>query len=101
MKSLILRSVARCSTPIVSYMHLSRKGGIMAKLYVTYGNGYAQRNCYSIVEGETELDCYRQIDEICGRHYAFSYRPDDFEDREGKPGQVARWGLIEIPLQPQ
>lgn len=73
----------------------------MARLYVTYGGGYDQRDCYSIVDGETEEDCYQQIVDVCGVHYAFTYRPDNFEPRQGRIGQVARYGLTEIPLQPQ
>lgn len=65
------------------------------KLYVTYGNGYDQRHCYSIVEGVDIIDCMTQVQRICGPRYAFTYTEEDFV------GQVERYDLTLIPLQPQ
>jgi hypothetical protein len=63
------------------------------KLYVTYGFGYSQRNCYSVVEGEDVVDCMKQITEVTDGVYAFSYYEDEFRH------QPERYGLTEIPLQ--
>lgn len=65
------------------------------RLYVTYGYGYDQRNNYSVVEGESYLLCQQTITATCGSAYAFSYTEADFR------GQAERYGLTEIPLQPQ
>lgn len=67
----------------------------MARLYVTYGMGYLQRNCYSVVEGTDELACMDEIQRVCGPDYAFSYREEEFA------GQPERHGLRQIRLQPQ
>jgi hypothetical protein len=67
----------------------------MIKLFVTYGNGYKQRNSYSVVEGETLKDCYEQIDKATNGKYAFTY------DTESFAGQIEKYGLTEIPLQAQ
>ena len=65
------------------------------KLYVTYGWGYKQRSNYSVVEGADMLACMDTIGRVCGSAYAFTYKEADFN------GQVGRYGLTEIPLQPQ
>ena len=65
------------------------------KLYVTYGWYYDQSGCYSVVEAEDYSACYEIIDRVAGSHYAFSYTEADFA------GQAERYGLTEIPLQPQ
>lgn len=65
------------------------------KMYVTYGCGYEQRDGYSVVEGYDVLDCIQKVQATCGRDYAFAYIEDEFA------GQPERYGLHEIPLQPQ
>ena len=65
------------------------------KLYVTYGNGYDQRKCYSIVEGKDTIDCMKKVQAVCGRHYAFTYTEAQFK------GQPEKYELREIPLQAQ
>jgi len=65
------------------------------KLYVTYGYNSNLRNNFSEVEGETLEECYRQINDTTRGQYAFTY--DEF----GFAGQVERYGLTEVPLQPQ
>lgn len=65
------------------------------KLYVTYGNGYAQRDNYSVVEGDDISECMQKIVAGTRNRYAFSY------DEEGFKGQPEKYGLTEIPLQPQ
>lgn len=65
------------------------------KLYVTYGSGYKQRNCYSIVEAESMAECQRIVNDVTRGQYAFYYTEERFA------GQVEEYGLTEIPLQPQ
>lgn len=65
------------------------------KLYVTYGQGYEQHNCYSVVEAASIEACRRIVNDVTKGRYAFYYTEENFA------GQVERWGLREIPLQPQ
>lgn len=66
------------------------------KMFVTYGCGSDQRNCYSVVEGADVIDCIEKVQATCGRHYAFTYTDEqDFER------QIRQYGLHEIPLHAQ
>ena len=65
------------------------------KLYVTYGGGYDQRDCYSVVEGASMDECRRTVNDVTGGRYAFYYTEDRFA------GQPEQYGLRLIPLQPQ
>lgn len=63
-------------------------------LFVTYGHGSNLRDCYSVVQGSSWKACYDRIREGTGGKYAFCYSPEEFA------GQVERYGLVEVPLQP-
>lgn len=65
------------------------------KLHVTYGYNSNLRNNFSVVEGETLAELFQKINDITHGQYAFTY--DEF----GFAGQVERYGLTEVPLQPQ
>lgn len=65
------------------------------RLYVTYGCGSDQRDCYSVVEGKDVIECMDEIQRVCGRDYAFTYNEEEFA------GQVERYGYHEIPLHAQ
>ena len=65
------------------------------KLYVTYGSGSNLAGCYSIAYGEDYDEC-RKIANLHTRgKFAFTYTEAQFE------GQIERFGLSEVPLQPQ
>ncbi len=63
--------------------------------YVTYGNQYVQANSYSVVKANDYDEARAWVEHICGSHFAFMYDEDRYEDA------IARYGLTEIPLQPQ
>jgi hypothetical protein len=65
------------------------------KLYTTYSCATNLRNNYSVVEGEDHGDCRAKIHEVTGGKFAFAYTEEEFE------GQIERYGLTEVPLQPQ
>ena len=65
------------------------------KVAVTYGNGSNLRNNYSVVEGETRIECYEEIRHVTNGRYAFSYIYDDDFLK-----QIERYSLTEVPLQP-
>ena len=67
----------------------------MPKFYVTYGFGYKQRNCYSVIEADDYDAAIQQADSVTQGHYAFLYDEHRFK------GQAERYGLTEIPLQKQ
>lgn len=65
------------------------------KIYVTYAINSYQGNNYSVVEAETEAECHKIIKEVTENKYAFTYKEEtDFFK------QIAKYGLSEIPLQP-
>lgn len=65
------------------------------KLFVTYGFGYHLANCYSEVEGTSLEDCRRHVDLVTRGKYAFTYTAEQFK------GQVEKYGLKKVDLQPQ
>ena len=65
------------------------------KLYVTYGFGSNLKNCYSVVEGEDILVCYKTINSVCGQAHAHIYAEKRFA------GKVEHCNLTEVPLQAQ
>ena len=67
----------------------------MPKFYVTYGGGSDQANNFSVVEAADYGAAREKICEMCERKFAFCYHEDEFK------GQAERYGLTEIPLQPQ
>jgi len=67
----------------------------MVKLYVTYGLGSNLCNCYSVVEAESYVEARNAVDRVTGGKFAFDYTEKLFER------QVDKYGLKEVPLQPQ
>ena len=65
------------------------------KLYVTYGSGSNLAGCYSVAYGEDYDECRRVAMLHTGGKFAFTYTEAEFE------GQIERFGLSEVPLQPQ
>lgn len=65
------------------------------KIYITYACGSALRNNYSVVEGEDYSDCRAKAHAVTGGKFAFAYTEGEFD------GQIERYGLTEVPLQPQ
>jgi hypothetical protein len=63
--------------------------------YVTYGGGTQQAQCYSIVWAEDYSQARKTINESIGNKFAFVC------DEAGFEGQVEKYDLQEIPLQPQ
>ena len=72
----------------------------MIKLYVTYGFGSNLANCFSIVEAESGQAAFDKVREVCGQSYAFTYPHDVWHGENGR-SQEDRYGLTEVPLQPQ
>lgn len=64
------------------------------KLYVTYAQNSYQEDNYSVVEADTEDDCRKKVFEGTEGKFAFTYAEEDFA------GQKEKYGLTEIPLQP-
>ena len=65
------------------------------KLFITYGCGSNLRNCYAVVEGENYKECRAHADLITEGKFAFDYSEEQFK------GQPEKYGLTEVPLQPQ
>ena len=65
------------------------------KLYVTYGMGSKLGKCYSVVEGLDYGVCRRMVEAGTNCEFAFDYTEEEFA------GQVDKYGLTEVPLQPQ
>lgn len=65
------------------------------KIFVTYGCGSDLGMCYSVVEADTAQDARKIIEAVCRRDFAFTYSEEDFA------GQAEKYGLTEVPLQPQ
>jgi hypothetical protein len=65
------------------------------KLFVTYGIGSNLANCYAVVEGKDYNECRAKVDEATQGKFAFTYTKERFE------GQPEKYGLEEVPLQPQ
>ena len=67
----------------------------MVKLYVTYAMGSYLCNCYSVVEAESYQEARNIVDRVTNGKFAFDYTGELFEH------QVEKYGLKEVPLQPQ
>lgn len=65
------------------------------KLYVTYSLGSKLKHCYSVVEGLDYGVCRRMVEAGTNCEFAFCYTEDEFA------GQVERYGLKPVLLQPQ
>jgi hypothetical protein len=65
------------------------------KLYVTYGMGSKLGKNYSVVEGLDYAICRRMVEAGTNREFAFDYTEEEFA------GQPEKYGLTEVPLQPQ
>lgn len=65
------------------------------KLFITYGCGSNLCNCYSVVEGKDYSECRAHADEVTEGKFAFGYSEEKFK------GQPEKYGLTEVPLQPQ
>lgn len=65
------------------------------KLFVTYGCGSNLSGCYSVVEGKDYHECRAKVDEVTQGKFAFDYTEERFK------GQAEKYGLKEVPLQPQ
>jgi hypothetical protein len=65
------------------------------KLYVTYGFGSNLRNKFSVVTGANYDECRAYVMDVTGGKFAFDYVEEDFAH------QIDKWGLTEVPLQPQ
>ena len=67
----------------------------MAKFFVTYGSGTNLANCYSAIEADSYEQARQKAFEVTSGKFAFMY------DEEQFTGQVERWNLTEVELQPQ
>lgn len=65
------------------------------RLYITYGLGSNLANRYSVVEDEDYAQARARVNEVTGGKFAFTYSEKDFQ------GQPEKYGLREVPLQPQ
>lgn len=76
-------------------IHTEQDGKI--PFYVTYGSQYKQNKNYSVVWAKDYSEARKIINEAIGNKFAFCYDHEDFivADQPGK------YGLTEIPLQPQ
>ena len=67
----------------------------MAKFFVTYGFGTNLAHCYSEIEAEDHAKAREIVDEVTKGKFAFFYSEENFE------GQVERYALHKVDLQPQ
>lgn len=67
----------------------------MPEFFVTYGFGSNLKNCYSKVTGPDYSTARALVDDVTEGKFAFMY------DAERFAGQVEKYGLTEVPLQPQ
>ena len=65
------------------------------KLYVTYGIGSKLGKNYSVVEGLDYDICRRMVVAGTNCEFAFNYTEEYFGD------MAERYGLTQVPLQPQ
>lgn len=63
--------------------------------YVTYGLGSNLAGCYSEVTASTPREAREEIDAVTGGAFAFMYNAGGFV------GQIAKYSLKRVPLQPQ
>ena len=66
----------------------------MAKFYVTYGNDSNLESCYSEIESDSFMHAREEAFRVTGGKFAFFYDAHDFV------GQIAKFGLQKVPLQP-
>ena len=71
----------------------------METLYVTYGCGTNQANCFSVVKAPDLEKARGIVWAVCGPNFAFTY-PESSWVVDGV-SQEKKYGLREIPLQPQ
>ncbi len=79
------KTVFRTSAPIL----------LMRDYFVTYAVGSKLNGCYSTVQAPDPVSARRTVDRITKGQFAFMH------DEEGFRGQVERFGLKEVALQPQ
>ena len=65
------------------------------KLFITYGCESNLARNYSVVEGADYDTCREQAFLLTEGRFAFSYTEEEFA------GQIEKYGLTEVPLQPQ
>ena len=65
------------------------------KLFITYGVGSNLGRNYSVVEGADYDACREHVFLITEGRFGFTYTEEQFA------GQVEKWGMTEVPLQPQ
>jgi len=73
----------------------AEKHALTEVFYVTYGNGYLQRNNFSRVFAVDYGAARELIYEKIGDKFAFCYNESEFD------GQIEKYGLSEIPLTAQ
>ena len=67
----------------------------MAKFFVTYGTGTNLANCYSVIEADEYDQARQKAFEVTEGKFAFIYDEEQFF------GQIEKWDLTEVELQPQ
>lgn len=68
---------------------------VLRPFFVTYGGGTRQADGYSVVFAESYGEARGIIHQAIGEKFAFCY------DEKGFEGQASKYGLTQIPLQPQ
>ena len=64
------------------------------KFYVTYGNDSKLKHCYSEIESNSFMSARQEVDRITKGKFAFFY------DEHRFAGQIVKYGLTKVPLQP-